>query len=160
MNIRGAFQMAFPVLFLATIGSLSWSTPAASQTVQARAFVVPPHHEIRMTSGSTQWCVNVEPINGNFQLTDIDPCTVVLISPGTGSVSQISYDCTKPTLIADADGNGLQDIRFCFLKTAMAPLFDNLHGAKPKTVTLTIQGSTFTGQTFTGSVTVQLYLHG
>ena len=160
MNLRAAIQTAFLILSLATIGSLSWSTPAESQTIPARAFVVPPHHEIRMTSGPTAWCVNVEPINGNFQVTDVNFCTVVLISPGTGSVSQISYDCTKPTIVEDADFNGVQDSRFCFLKTALQPLFDNLHGAKPKTVTLTIQGTTFSGQTFTGSVTVQLYLHG
>ncbi len=104
------------------------------------------------------WCVQVEPINGNFQVTDINTCTVTLNSAGTGSVSQISYDCTKTTLIGDADGNGVQDIRFCFLKTAMQPLFDQLHGRQPKTVTLTVQGNLTTGEAFSGSITLLLYL--
>ena len=33
-----------------------------------------------------------------------------------------------------------QDIQFCFVKTAMHPLFDNLHGNSPKTVTVFVTG--------------------
>ena len=160
MNIRMAVKAVSLVLFMSASGSLFWTTPAHSQSVPSRVFVVPPHNEIHMTTGGTTWCVNVEPVNGTFQVTDIDPCTVVLSSPGTGSVSQISYDCTKSTVVADADGNGLLDMRFCFTKLSMQPLFDHLHGNKPKSVTLTISGRTYLGQVFGGSVTVLLYLNG
>ncbi len=159
MNIRNAMKAVVLVLFVSSLGTLGLSRQAESQTLPARLFTVPPNNEIRFTSGSAAWCVNMEPISGNFQLTDINVCSVVLISPGTGSVSQISLDCTKPTAVGDFDGNGVQDIRFCFLKTAMHPLFDNLHGKKPKTVTLTIQGTLIsTGQPFSGNITLQLYL--
>jgi hypothetical protein len=111
-----------------------------------------------MASGSAQWCVIVEPMNGSFSVTDINACTVTLSSAGTGSVSSINYDCTKPALIGDADGNGVQDVRFCFLKTAMAPLFDNLHGASPKSVFLNVNGNLFTGGFFGSGAIFTLYL--
>lgn len=158
MSNRAAMKTAFLVLLVSTFGSLGWSTRAESQTLSARLFTIGANNEIRFSSGSGLWCVQVEPINNNFQVTDIEPCSVVLISPGTGSVSQISLDCTKTVLVGDADANGVQDIRFCFLKTAMHPLFDNLHGRSPKTVTLTIAANLNNGLRISGSTTLQLYL--
>jgi hypothetical protein len=40
----------------------------------------------------------------------------------------------------------------------MHPLFDNLHGRSPKTVTLTAEGNLQDGRRFSGSITMQLYL--
>jgi hypothetical protein len=158
MNIRAAMKTGLLVLLASTLGSVGWSTWAESQTLSARLFTTGVNNEIHFTSGAASWCVQAEPINNNFQVTDIDPCSVVLISNGTGSVSQISLDCTKPVVVGDADLNGVQDIRFCFVKTAMHPLFDNLHGRKPKTVTLTIAGNLLNGQHFSGDITLLLYL--
>ena len=59
----------------------------------------------------------------------------------------------------DADNNGVQDIRFCFTKTAMAPLFDHLHGNSPKTVQMLVSGLLNNGSNVGGSVLVTLYLH-
>ena len=142
---------------LATFVLLGWSSPASAQ-LTARVFAVGGHSEIHFASGSAFWCVHVEPINGAFQLTDINACTVVLASPGNGSVSQISYNCSKPTVVGDGDGNGIQDIEFCFLKTDMHPLFDDLHGRSPKTVTVFVNGNLTTGPGFGGSLTLTLYL--
>jgi hypothetical protein len=158
MSNRAALKTVFLVLLVSTFGSLGLSTRAESQTLSPRLFTRAPHNDIRFASGSGQWCVHVEPIGGNFNVLDISPCTVVLISQGTGSVSQISLNCTKPVAVGDSDGNGIQDIEFCFLKTAMHPLFDNLHGRSPKTVTLTVEGNLQDGRRFSGSITMQLYL--
>jgi len=157
MNARTWIKTAFLALGISSLGFVGLSGRAEAQ-LSARVFVVPPHNEIHMASGSAQWCVNVEPIGNNFNVTDINACTVTLSSAGTGSVSSISLDCTKPVVVGDSDGNGIQDIRFCFLKTAMAPLFDHLHGASPKTVTMTVNGNFITGGSFGGSVTLLLYL--
>lgn len=156
MSARTMARMA--LLVLLTLGACTILPAVASAQLSARVFVVPPNNEIHMASGSAQWCVLVEPIGGNFTVTDIDPCTVTLSSPGNGSTPSINYDCTKTAVIGDADGNGIQDVRFCFVKTAMAPLFDNLHGASPKTVTMFVNGNLLTGASFGGSVTVTLFL--
>jgi len=155
---RTVTRVCMLMLLVCSFGTLGWSTRAESQSLPARVFTVAPNNEIHMATGGASWCVEVEAVSNDFDVSNVDACTVVLISPGTGSVSQISYDCTKTTVIGDADGNGLQDIRFCFLKTAMQPLFDGLHGRQPKTVTLFVQGSLTTGGSFSGSTTAVLYL--
>ena len=157
MSARTMARMA--LLVLLTLGACSTLLPAAaSAQLSARVFTVTPNNEIHMASGGAQWCVLVEPIGGNFTVTNIDACSVTLSSPPNGSVPSINYDCTKTAVIGDADGNGIQDVRFCFVKTAMAPLFDNLHGASPKTVTMFVNGNLVSGGSFGGSVTVTLYL--
>ena len=152
---RDSIRKAFLGLLVVV---LTWSGQAYSQT-PARVFVVPPNNVIHMASGGSSWCIQMEPVNGSFQLTDINLCTVTLSSPGNGSVNSINYDCTKPTVVGDADGNGVQDVRFCFLKTAMAPLFDHLHGNSPKTVQMLVSGLLNNGSNVGGNVLVTLYLH-
>lgn len=142
---------------LVTTALLGWSTQAAAQ-FQARLFTTGANNEIHLGSGSASWSVQVEPIGGAFAVTDINACSVRLSSPGNGSVNEISYDCTKTALVGDADGNGIQDVRFSFLKTAMQPLFDHLHGNSPKTVTVFVTGTLTTGGSFGGSLTLTLYL--
>jgi hypothetical protein len=134
-----------------------WSTQAAAQ-LSARIFTTGANNEIHLGSGSGSWCVHVEPIGGGFNVTDINACTVRLSSPPNGSVNDIFYDCTKSTIVSDSDGNGIQDIQFCFLKSAMQPLFDHLHGNSPKTVTVFVTGDLTTGGSFGGSLTLTLYL--
>src|SRR5262249_9398655 len=140
-----------------TFAMSGWSTQAHSQ-LPARVFTVGTNNQIHLATGGAFWCVHVEPINNDFQVTDINACTVVLICNGGGSASQLAYNCTKTTVVGDGDGNGIQDIEFCFPKVDMQPLFDNLHGRKPKTVTLGVNGNLVTGGSFTGGITLQLYL--
>jgi len=157
MNTRTIARTIALTLLMLCIGSMALPEIASAQ-LSARVFVVPPNNEIHMASGGAQWCVNIEPIGGNFTVDNIQLCSVTLSSPGNGSVSSINYDCTKPALIGDADGNGIQDARLCWPKTALAPLFDHLHGASPKTVNMVVNGNLITGGSFGGSVTVTLYL--
>ena len=157
MNTRALVKTAVLALGVASLGSMGWSGRAEAQ-LEARVFAVPPNNEIHMASGSGQWCVNMEPIGGNFNVADINTCTVQLTSPGTGSVTSITFDCTKGATVGDSDANGVQDIRFCFLKTAMQPLFDQLHGASAKTVTLWVTGNLTTGGSVGGNITLLLYL--
>ncbi|HEX6791958.1 MAG TPA: hypothetical protein VF247_11665 [Candidatus Krumholzibacteria bacterium] len=151
---RAVSRTGSTALLVAALAVL-WSGQAAAQ-LPARAFAIPP--EVHMASGSALWCVYVEPVNGDFDITSVDPCTVQLICNCGGSASAITYNCTKPAVVGDGDNNGIQDIQLCFQKTAMAALFDGMHGRKPKTVTLGVNGHLVTGGIFTGSVTVQVYL--
>jgi hypothetical protein len=155
MRNRATLKTSSLALLAVTFAVLGWPTQAAAQ-LPARLFTTGANNEIRFASGSGQWCVHVEPISGGFQLTNIDLCSVRLSSPGNGSVNEISLNCTKPVIVGD--GDGIQDISFCFLKTDMHPLFDNLHGRSPKTVTVFVTGNLYTGGSFGGSLTLTLYL--
>src|SRR5215471_20532231 len=106
MTVRTANRMTLLALLVLSLGSMILPGAASAQ-LSARVFVVPPNNEIHMASGSASWCVNVEPIGGNFTLDNIDLCSVTLSSPPNGSVTSINYDCTKPTTIGDLDGNGI-----------------------------------------------------
>ena len=140
MSARMLVKATMVTLLTLCVGTMIVPGLASAQ-LSARVFVVPPNNEIHMASGGAQWCVLVEPIGGNFSIDNIQLCSVTLTSVGTGSVETINYDCTKPALVGDADGNGIQDLRVCWPKTALAPLFDHLHGASPKTVTLFVNGN-------------------
>jgi hypothetical protein len=157
MRDRANLKSASLALLATSLLVLAWSTQASAQ-FSARLFTTGANNEIRFASGSPSWCVHVEPTGGAFAVTDINACTVRLSSPPNGSVNDIFYNCTKPTVVGDADGNGIQDIEFCFLKTAMHPLFDNLHGRSPKTVTVFVTGDLTTGGSMGGSMTLTLYL--
>jgi hypothetical protein len=146
----------FAVLVCAAV--LAGSPMQASAQLQARLFTTGGNNEIHLGSGGAQWCVHVEPVGGGFQVTNIDLCSVRLASPPNGSVNEIALDCTKTVIVGDGDGNGVQDVQLCFVKTAMAPLFDNLHGNSPKTVTVFVTGNLYGGGSFGGSLTLTLYL--
>jgi len=157
MRDRANLKSASLALVATTLLVLAWSTQASAQ-FSARLFTTGANSDIRMASGSASWCVHVEPMGGAFAVTDINACTVKLASPPNGSANDISYNCTKTAVVGDADGNGIQDIEFCFLKSAMQPLFDNLHGRSPKTVTVFVTGDLTTGGSMGGSLTLTLYL--
>jgi hypothetical protein len=155
MNYRAISSRIFSVLLIATFASIALPTSAQSQTLPARLFA--SDYSIHLRSGSPTWCVKAEPINNAWNPTDVNPNTLTMISVGTGSVSQVYADTSKPMIVGDSDGNGIVDITFCFRKTDLQALFSNFHGNKPKTVTVTIQGSLYTGGTFSAQLGVDVY---
>jgi len=71
-------------------------------------------------------------------------------STGTGSVSQIRALVGKTSVGADRDGNGVEEISACFGKSDLRLLFSDIRGTQP--VTITIEGSLFTGGIFRASM--------
>jgi hypothetical protein len=83
-------------------------------------------------------CIGIEPVGGAFQLTDLDPASIVMRSEGTGSVSEISAVPPKRVAVGDADGNEIPDVQVCFASADLGKLFSNLHGRQ--SVVVTIEG--------------------
>jgi hypothetical protein len=144
------------VLGLVLAASLAWSAVGECQFT-ARLFTTGSHTTIRLSAA--QWCVNLEPVNNAFQITDINMDTVYLWSntyPPVGDVDQI-FPINKTFVVGDRDGNGIQDIQICFGNADLNAFFSNLHGRKPKTVNLGLNGDLITGGWFHGDLTIDVY---
>jgi hypothetical protein len=155
MNLR-AFKAAAFAVCLAGVTLLAWTSVGECQFT-ARLFTVGSNTTIHLSAST--WCVELEPENNSFDITSIDFSTVVLFSntyPPPGSVSQIS-PMNKTYLLADRDGNGIQDVEFCFSNADLSLFFDNLHGKKPKTVTVGLSGNLTTGGIFGSSLVIDVY---
>jgi PKD repeat protein len=122
-----------------------------------RLFTVGANTSIRLTSGGNQWCVQLEAVDFSFDPFNVIPQTVVLASPGTGSVPQITWT-GKTAILGDMDGNGLQDLQLCFSKNDLRRLFSNLTGVT--TVTLTLTADLTTGAHLRRQMTIQVYAGG
>jgi hypothetical protein len=158
MKKNGALsKVILLALCIAAVGTFGWSSVAESQTLSARLFTNANNAVIQLgPTGPGQWCVQVEPV-GNWQISDVDASTVILISNGTGSVSQIPNN-NKTVIIGDTDGNGIPEARFCFGRADLENLFSNLHGNHAHTVGLSVSGRLITtGQYFAGQITMQVY---
>jgi PKD repeat protein len=125
---------------------------------EARAFTSSGNRSIRLTSGKPQWCANVEPLGGSYANVAVDLTSLVMRSPGTGSVDEISAIAGKTAVGGDHDGNGVEEITACFGKGDLRLLFANLHGNA--TATITIEGSLYTGGLFRAQMDVSVIAGG
>ncbi|HET9951634.1 MAG TPA: putative Ig domain-containing protein, partial [Candidatus Eisenbacteria bacterium] len=109
---------------------------------------------LRLSSGKPTYCAVLEPVGGSFVLTDVDWASVRMNSTGTGTVSSIGIDATKPVVVGDQNGNLTQDATFCFGKTELRNIFAFVSGRQ--TVPVTITGSLMGGATFIASLNVEV----
>jgi FlgD Ig-like domain len=160
-NTSGLFQWtpgvsdsgSYEVSFIATnnlVGSASTRLRVRG-TPSARVFL-PGNKRIRLSSNKPSECVYLEAAGGSFDLREIDPATIRLISQGTGLVEEIPAISGKTMVIGDKDGNLIQDLQTCFTKANLRLLFGGLRGNV--VVPVTVRGSLITGQTFQGSASL------
>jgi len=105
-----------------------------SGSYSARYFTAAKESVIKLNSGKSTWCLQVESANGDFRVEDIAPGSVVMQSPGTGSVPQINAFTDKGSVIGDVDRNTIPDLQVCFRKEDLRQLFSNLTGRQPVSV--------------------------
>ncbi|HEX7077713.1 MAG TPA: T9SS type A sorting domain-containing protein [Candidatus Eisenbacteria bacterium] len=118
--------------------------------VAATRVFVQGNKKINLNSGKAAECVQIEPINASFDLTELDLSTVVMVSQGTGAVSQISAISGKEAVLGDRDGNQIPDLTVCFMKSDLRSLFSLLRGQN--VVTVAIAGRLVTGGQIYGTV--------
>ncbi len=122
------------------------TTASIVSLFQARAFTLGGNPQIRLSSGKPSWCAQVEPIGHAFDVSMVNLSSIVMRSPGTGSVSEIPAMGNKTSVGGDRDGNGLDEISACFTKDDLRRLFADVNGNT--TVTVTIEGALFGGGLF------------
>lgn len=122
------------------------TTATITDVFAARAFTTKANRILRLGSGKPYWTIQIEPVGSSFNLGEVGLGTIRMISPGTGSVSEIHASVEKSTVQGDADGNGVPDLSAAFAKTDLAALFSNLSGST--NVPVTIEGQVTSGGIF------------
>lgn len=115
-----------------TLGVLSYTSRLG------RAFTLRNKEVIRLNTNKSNWCLGFESLDGSFNVAT-DVTSVTLLSLGTGSVSEVTSNPSKPIVLGDADNNGFADITVCFVKDQLRQLFSNLSGRQ--SVVLTVLGN-------------------
>jgi hypothetical protein len=136
-----------------TVSILRNLGPAAP--LLARAFVV-GNRAVPIGSGPPNLCVQIEPIDGSFALSDVDLSTVSMISEGTGAVSRIPSAASRQSQSTDMDRNGVPEISACFARADLARLFSSVQGRRE--IGAVVEGRLNTGAGF--SATLQLTVLG
>jgi hypothetical protein len=114
--------------------------------LSALAFTEGGNNKTSLGAGKPQTCFQIQPVNGSFSIDNVDLSTVVMISQGTGSVSQIHAVANKTAVGGDKNNDGVDEISACFTKTDLQQLFSNLQGTQ--VVNVRLEGNLFTGGSF------------
>jgi hypothetical protein len=126
----------------------------AEPALAVRVFTTSENKTIRLMGKKPTFCAQIEPVNESFQLPDVDMATVVLQSPGTGSVEEISAIQGKTVSVADRDRNGVSEIEACFANEGLAALFSGVHGSAD--VVATVAGRLYSGKRFSAPVALKV----
>ncbi len=131
--------------------SNSASTTAAITLVLPARIFPSSTNTIKLNSGKPSWCAQVEPISGNFSLSDLRLSTLAMKYNG----SQIPATSTKSSLQLDKDANGVADLSACFSRVNLRTLFAGLPSGKTH-VTITIECQLVSGGRIDGSLGVDV----
>jgi len=102
----------------------------------ARAFLPEANRTIPIGAGPAYTCVRLEPLNGDFNASDIARSSVSMLSSGTGSVSRIAGHVLDGAVLTDTDANGVLELPICFARGDLASLFASVHGRRAVTVSI------------------------
>ncbi|HEU5311161.1 MAG TPA: FlgD immunoglobulin-like domain containing protein, partial [Candidatus Eisenbacteria bacterium] len=151
----GAYTVVFRAIN-ALVGNASTVITVASapEALEARAFMAGKDKKVKLETIRHEACLQLEPV-ADFDLIDVDFGSIVMISAGTGSVSEIPAIHEKQIVVSDKDGNGAQDATLCFTKVDLRRLFSLLEGHV--LVPVVIEGSLKDGPTFRAEITLDVY---
>jgi hypothetical protein len=145
----GSYAVTFQATnrLVGTASTLIHVRPAAA----TRLFVT-SGKKLVLGSGKPLYSLQIEPMSHSFDLMNLDLSSIVMISQGTGSVSQIGASSQKQMIIGDRDNNLIQDVTVSFAKADLRNLFSLLRGNV--TVTVNVEGSLVTGGRFRGTLAI------
>lgn len=126
--------------------SLLLNRTVGAGPLQARASL-PGRGRIVIGAGKPDVCVNVEPMGSGWSREDVDPTSLELTSPGTGSVASIAG--SFPDVSAGSSGpghDGQQGFPVCFHRDDLAQLFSSVHAKG--TIRATLDGDLNDGRKF------------
>lgn len=141
-----------------SLAGVAATTVTVVGVFETRVFTSSGSRTIKLSAGKPQWCANLEPVGAAYTNAEVDLRTIVLRSPGTGSISEIHALADKTSIGSDRDGNGAEEIEACFAKSDLRLLFSNLKGTT--TVPVTIEGRLYSGGIFRGHIDIGVNASG
>ncbi|HEY6572477.1 MAG TPA: PKD domain-containing protein [Candidatus Eisenbacteria bacterium] len=129
-----------------------------SDGLAARAFVADGHRGTPDTSGGQPLCIQIEPVNGDYDNTQVDLSTIVMYSGVPGSTAYAAALSGKTMVAGDRDRNGIQEITACFAPEALRSFLDDMQGRQ--TLPVTIVAEVETGGTLRASLDLNLVRTG
>ena len=115
----------------------------------ANVFVAGGNKTVRLNSGKPQNCVQIEPLAGMFEITDVDFSSIRMTFGG----STIPAISDKATTGSDRNGNGVDEITACFSKENLRNLFTGVSTGDYEVV---VEGDLVGGGGFLGTVTLHV----
>jgi hypothetical protein len=133
--------------------------------VAANAFVQGGNVKTKLWTGKPTTCVQIEPVQGSFQISDVVLSSIVMSYNGK-QITAVSAERTKreddqgdEDARATASGNNAMQITACFSKQDLRSLFAGLpNGAN--NVDVTITGNLSCGGTFTADLSLTVFSNG
>ena len=127
------------------------ATPVViSDGLPARAFIADGHRSTPDSPGGQPLCIQIEPVNGDYDNMQVDLSTIRMYSGVPGSTVPIAALSGKAMVAGDRDRNGIQEITACFGREDLRDLLDGTQGRQ--TVPVTIVAEVMTGGTLRASL--------
>jgi PKD repeat protein len=119
----------------------------------ATAFTTGGNKTVRLNSGKPQTCVQIEPLDGAYDVADVDMSSIRMVY-GFGEIPAIS---DKTTVGEDKNQNGVSEITACFSKENLRVLFG---GLATNDINAVVRGDLVSGGTFQGNVVLHVVNNG
>jgi len=123
------------------------TTATIAGAFPARALMPEGQATYRLDTGKPTLCVGIEPVNASYRTSDVDPSTIVMVSPGTGSVAQIVASNSKRNVLEVPSSGGDEVLDACFRREDLRRLFDRIQPGR-STVSVRIEGHLVSGGKF------------
>ncbi|HEX7076787.1 MAG TPA: Ig-like domain-containing protein [Candidatus Eisenbacteria bacterium] len=151
----GLFNVSLTVTDPGSLSDTDQTTANVVDVFTANAFFIGGNKTTRLASGKPYTCVQIEPVDLSFQITDVDLSSIVLVYGG----AQISAAGGKSSVDGDRNGNGVQEIAACFSKEDLRTLFAGLPAGE-NLVDVSVQGSLVTGGKFSADTQMRVFAKG
>jgi PKD repeat protein len=147
-----------PVIPGTSLGDCDTTSVVISDVLPARAFVADGHRSTPDGPASQSLCIQVEPVNGDYDNAQVDGSTFAMYLDVPGSTAHISALSGKTMVVADRDRNGVQEIAVCFGRQDLGQFLD----AAPnrQTVPVLIVADVNTGGTLQAKLDLNLVSTG
>jgi len=128
--------------------------------LDARAFVFGPNKTIPLGGPSKEFPrIQLEPIQGDYENSDLLLSTVTLTFEGAGSSEPIHADATKTMAVSDRDRNGVNEVSLAFPKEDIRRALRDLPKG-PHLVRGTILGALSSGAMIRGGLDLRIVVNG
>ncbi|HEU4723677.1 MAG TPA: PKD domain-containing protein, partial [Candidatus Eisenbacteria bacterium] len=138
-DTAGVFNVTLTVSDRQLSASAS-TTATVEDFLASQVFTTNANRVLRLGSGKSTWCVQLEALNGAYQYSDLDPTSLNLYV-GIPSVPAL---LDKSSVGADKNGNGVEELTLCFSKEALRAALSYLPRGTT-TRTFAVYGNTLSG---------------